>query len=121
MSYMGMDVAPGQVDLGTTNQPFADPAPHLPLFRITCTGKPHPHYGRTILTSDPGYALTTGKCADVGRITLQTMRGLSARAPYFSNGSAKDIRTVIDYYERRYNIGYTEQEKRDLENLMRAL
>lgn len=121
MSYMGMDVAPGQVDLGTTNQPFADPAPHLPLFRITCTGKPHPHYGRTILTSDPGFALTTGKCADVGRITLQTMRGLSARAPYFSNGSAKDLRGVIDYYERRYNIGYTEQEKRDLENLMRAL
>ncbi|HEV7289837.1 hypothetical protein [Sphingomonas sp.] len=121
MSYMGMDVAPGQVDLGTTNQPFADPAPHLPLFRITCTGKPHPHYGRTILTSDPGFALTTGKCADVGRITLQSLRGMSARAPFFSNGSAKDIRTVIDYYERRYNIGYAEQEKRDLENLMRAL
>jgi hypothetical protein len=121
MSYMGMDVAPGQVDLGTTNQPFADPAPHLPLFRITCTGKPHPHYGRTILTNDPGYALTTGRCADVGRITLQSLRGLSARAPYFANGGAKDIRGVIDYYERRYNIGYTEQEKRDLENLMRAL
>ena len=121
MSYMGMDVAPGQVDLGTTNQPFADPAPHLPLFRIACTGKPHPHYGRTILTSDPGYALTTGKCADVGRITLQSLRGMSARAPYFSNGSAKDLRGVIDYYERRYNIGYTEQEKQDLVNLMRAL
>lgn len=121
MSYMGMDVAPGQVDLGTTNQPFADPAPHLPLFRITCTGKPHPHYGRTILTSDPGYALTTGKCADVGRITLQSLRGMSARAPFFSNGSAKDLRGVIDYYERRYNIGYTEQEKVDLVNLMRAL
>lgn len=121
MSYMGMDVAPGQVDLGTTNQPFADPAPHLPLFRVTCTGKPHPHYGRTILTSDPGYALTTGKCADVGRITLQSLRGMSARAPYFSNGSAKDLRGVIDYYERRYSIGYTEQEKQDLVNLMRAL
>ena len=121
MSYMGMDVAPGQVDLGTTNQPFADPAPHLPLFRITCTGTPHPHYGRTILTSDPGYALTTGRCADVGRITLQTLRGLPARAPYFSNGSAKDIRGVIDYYDRRYAIGYTEQEKADLTNLMRSL
>ena len=121
MSYMGMDVAPGQVDLGTTNQPFADPAPHLPLFRVTCLGKPHPHYGRTILTSDPGYALTTGRCADVGRITLQTMRGLSARAPYFSNGSARDLRGVIDYYDRRYTIGYSEQEKQDLVNLMRAL
>jgi cytochrome c peroxidase len=121
MSQMGNDVAPGQVDLGTTTQPFADPAPHLPLFRITCTGEPHPHYGPVIHTSDPGYALTTGRCADVGKITLQSMRGLAARAPYFSNGSAKDLRAVIDYYDRRYNIGYTEQEKQDLVNLMSAL
>jgi hypothetical protein len=121
MTYMGMDVAPGQVDLGTTNKPFADPLAHLPLFRVTCTGKPHPHYGRTILTHDPGYALTTGRCADVGRITLQSLRGLSGRAPFFSNGSAKDLRGVVDYYERRYNIGYTEQEKQDLVNLMRSL
>jgi hypothetical protein len=121
MSQMGMDVAPGQVDLGTTNLPFADPQPDLPLFKVTCRGAPHPHYGRVIYTHDPGYALTTGRCADVGRITLQSLRGLSARAPYFSNGSAKDLRAVIDFYDRRYNIGYTEQEKQDLVNLMRAL
>ena len=121
MSQMGMDVAPGQVDLGTTNLPFADPQPDLPLFKVTCLGAPHPHYGRVIWTHDPGYALTTGRCADVGRITLQSLRGLAARAPYFSNGSAKDLRAVIDYYDRRYHIGYTEQEKQDLVNLMRAL
>ncbi|PSJ42324.1 hypothetical protein C7I55_07440 [Sphingomonas deserti] len=121
MTQMGNDVAPGQVDLGTTTQPFADPAPHLPLFRITCRRDPHPHYGRVIYTSDPGYALTTGRCADVGKITLQSMRGLAARAPYFSNGSAKDLRAVVDYYDRRYRIGYTEQEKQDLVNLMSAL
>jgi len=49
------------------------------------------------------------------------MRGLAARAPYFSNGSAADLRAVVDYYDRRYHIGYTEQEKRDLVNLMRSL
>ena len=121
MSQMGMDVAPGQVDLGTTTLPYADPAPHLPLFRITCTGKPHPHYGREIYTHDPGFALTTGRCEDVGKITLQTLRGLAARAPYFSNGSARTLREVVEYYDRRYNIGYTEQEIQDLVNLMEAL
>jgi hypothetical protein len=121
MSQMGNDVAPGQVDLGTTTEPFADPQPHLPLFRITCTGAPHPHYGRVIYTHDPGFALTTGRCADVGKITLQSMRGLAARAPYFSNGTARDLRAVVDYYDRRYNIGYTEQEKQDLVNLMSVL
>jgi hypothetical protein len=121
MSMMGNDVAPGQVDLGTTTLPFADPQPWLPTFRITCLRRPHPHYGRVIYTHDPGYALTTGRCADVGKITLQSMRGLAARAPYFSNGSAKDLRGVIDYYDRRYSIGYTEREKQDLVNLMSVL
>jgi hypothetical protein len=121
MSQMGNDVAPGQVDLGTTTEPFADPQPQLPLFRITCTGAPHPHYGRVIYTHDPGFALTTGRCADVGKITLQSMRGLAARAPYFSNGTARDLRAVVDYYDRRYDIGYTEQEKQDLVNLMSVL
>jgi hypothetical protein len=121
MSQMGNDVAPGQVDIGTTTAPFADPAPHLPLFRVTCTDEPHPHYGREIFTSDPGYALTTGRCSDVGKITLQSMRGLAARAPYFSNGSANTLRDIVEFYERRYNIGYTEQEKQDLVNLMSVL
>jgi hypothetical protein len=121
MSQMGNDVAPGQVDLGTTTQPFADPQPWLPLFRITCLREPHPHYGRVIQTHDPGFALTTGRCADVGKITLQSMRGLAARAPYFSNGTAKDLRGVVDYYDRRYAIGYTEQERQDLVHLMEAL
>ncbi|MHC9086876.1 hypothetical protein ACYX7E_17840 [Luteimonas sp. RIT-PG2_3] len=121
MSQMGMDVAPGQVDLGTTTQPFADSQPHLPLFRITCSGPPHPHYGKVIHTHDPGFALTTGQCSDVGKITLQTLRGLAARAPYFSNGSAKTLREVIEYYDRRYNIGYSEQEIQDLVHLMEAL
>lgn len=121
MTRMGNDVAPGQVDLGTTTLPFADPLPDFPLFRITCTGAPHPHYGRVILTHDPGFALTTGRCADVGKITLQSLRGLAGRAPYFVNGSARSLREVIDYYDRRYNIGFTEQDKVDLVNLMGAL
>ncbi len=121
MTQMGNDVAPGQVDLGTTTLPFADPWDDLPLFRITCLKQPHPFYGKVIYTYDPGFALTTGRCADVGKITLQSMRGLAARAPYFSNGLAKDLRGVVDYYDRRYDIGYTEQEKQDLINLMSVL
>ncbi len=121
MSQMGNDVAPGQVDLGTTTLPYADPWPDLPLFRITCINRPHPFYGRVFYTYDPGFALTTGRCADAGKITLQSMRGLAGRAPYFSNGLAKDLRGIVDYYERRYNIGYTEQEKQDLVNLMSVL
>jgi hypothetical protein len=123
MQRTGMDVAPGQVDIGTTNSPHANSSPELPLFKLTCkaTAKAHPHLGRVVYTQDPGFALTTGKCIDIGKITIQQMRALAARPPYFSNGSARTIREIVDYYERRYRIGFTEQEKQDLTNLMSVL
>ena len=52
---------------------------------------------------------------------MQQFRGIAARAPYFSNGSAQNIRELIDFYDRRYNIQYSEQEKTDLGNFLRAL
>lgn len=123
MQRSGMDVAPGQIDLGTTNSPHADPSPELPLFRLTCKpgARPHPYLGPVVLTQDPGFALTTGRCQDIGKITMQNMRGLAARAPYFSNGSARTLRDIVDFYDRRYRIGYTERDKQDLVNLMSVL
>ena len=82
---------------------------------------PHPFLGRVILTQDPGRALVTGKCADVGAITVQQLRGLSARAPYFSNGSAKTLADVVNFYDRRFQAGYTPAEKQDLVNFLSVL
>jgi hypothetical protein len=123
MLHTGLDVAPGQVDLGTTNFPASQPDPELPLFKLTCDPRflPHPYLGRVVYTQDPGYALTTGKCIDIGKITAQSMRALSARAPYFANGSARTLREVVDFYDRRYGIGFTDREKQDLVNLMSVL
>jgi hypothetical protein len=125
MHMTGMDTANGWMDIGTTNHPWAlEPAespwakklPELPLFKITCRADlpPHPFLGRTIHTQDPGRALISGKCEDVGAIVIQQFRGLAARAPYFSNGSAASLREVVDFYDRRFNIRFTEQEKVDL-------
>ena len=58
---------------------------------------------------------------EVNGVGHALLRGLSARAPYFSNGSAGSLREVVDYYDRRYNIGYSEQEKVDLVNFLGAL
>lgn len=119
----GHDVAPGWIDLGTQNMPTANPLPHLPLFKLTCRPDvpPHAYLGRVIYTHDPGRALITGKCLEIGAINLQQMRGLAARAPYFSNGSAANLREVVDYYDRRFDIGYSEQEKQDLVNFLSVL
>ncbi len=132
MHMTGMDTANGWMDLGTTNLPWAKEAPRnpwqtedelMPLFKITCHKdvQPHPYLGRVIYTQDPGRALISGKCNDVGAIVMQQFRGLAARAPYFSNGSAANIRELVDFYDRRYNIQYSEQEKADLGNFLMSL
>ena len=52
---------------------------------------------------------------------MQQFRGLAARAPYFANGSAESLRDLVDFYDRRFNIGYTAQERDDLINFLSAL
>jgi cytochrome c peroxidase len=52
---------------------------------------------------------------------MQQLRGLAARAPYFSGGVAWNLREVADFYDRRFAIGYTEQEKQDLVNFLSVL
>jgi hypothetical protein len=132
MHMTGMDTANGWMDIGTTNLPWAtevplnpwtEARPQMPLFRVTCKPgvRPHPFLGRVIYTQDPGRALISGLCNDVGTIVMEQFRGLAARAPYFSNGSAATLRELVDFYDRRYTIGYSDQEKQDLVNFLGAL
>jgi cytochrome c peroxidase len=132
MHMTGMDTVNGWMDVGTTNLPWATEPPQspwstekaeMPLFKLTC-GKAvasHPFLGRVIYTQDPGRALISGKCNDIGTIVMQQFRGLSARAPYFSNGSAKGLRELVDFYDRRFNIQLSEQERQDLVNFLSVL
>jgi hypothetical protein len=114
-------------DIGTTNLPTAlltkGESPELPVFRIICdaSAPPHPQLGRTFLTQDPGRGLITGKCADVGSILMQQFRGLTARAPYFANGSTADLAELVEFYDRRFKIGLTDKEKQDLANFLSIL
>jgi cytochrome c peroxidase len=72
-------------------------------------------------TTDPGRALITGAWKDIGRVKGPILHGLSSRAPYFHNGSARTLEDVLDFYENRFNIGLTAQEKEDLIAFLSAL
>ena len=52
---------------------------------------------------------------------MQQLRGLAARAPYFASGSAKTLREVVDFYDRRFDMKLSDQEKEDLINFLGAL
>ena len=61
------------------------------------------------------------KSVQLAAIVMQQLRGLAARAPYFANGSAKTLREVVDFYDRRFDMKLTDQEKEDLINFLGAL
>jgi len=77
--------------------------------------------GETVQTTDPGRAMITGKWADIGKFKGPVLRGLAARAPYFHNGMARSLEDVVQFYEDRFHIGLTPQEKADLIAFLKAL
>ena len=77
--------------------------------------------GQTVQTTDPGRALVTGRWKDISRFKGPTLRALASRAPYFHNGSAASLETVVEFYDVRFNIGLTPQEKSDLVAFLQTL
>lgn len=118
--------ARGQRAIGTggLHARLGGPAPDkaLPLFEVACKpGFSIPFIGTRVRTNDPGLALITGRCADVGRTSVPQVRALAGRAPYFSNGSAATTADVVRFYNQRFGISLTAGEIRDLANFLLAL
>ena len=102
------------LDLGLTTAAVRTPDMPLYTLRNTTTGE-------VVRTTDPGRALITGKWSDVSLFKGPILRGLPARAPYFHNGFAATLAEVVDFYNQRFNIGLSEQDKSDLLAFLRAL
>jgi len=105
---------PAPLDIGIADA--SRRTPDLPLYTLR-----NLQTGVTIQTTDPGRALLTGQWKDIGRFKGPVLRALAARAPYFHNGSAATLEDVLDFYDTRFNIGFTDQEKADLIAFLSAL
>jgi cytochrome c peroxidase len=105
------------INIGIAN---VDPPPPaldisgLPVFTLQCGGN-------TYVVTDPGRALISGNCDDIGKFKGPILRGLAARAPYFHNGSAATLLDVVNFYNQRFGIGFTDQQKKDLVNFLKTL
>jgi cytochrome c peroxidase len=96
--------------------------PDLPVYLISgCTDPFDAAHPASFYTSDPGKALLTGKCADFNRIKGPVLRGLAARAPYFHNGAAANLRELVNFYNQRFKMGLTEEQKSDLVAFLNSL
>ncbi len=108
----------GIADAGSKAPPALDIS-GLPIFTLQCNQGSLA--GQTFVVTDPGRALISGQCADIGKLKGPILRGLAARAPYFHNGSAATLTDVVNFYNQRFNIGLTNQQKQDLVNFLGTL
>lgn len=65
--------------------------------------------------------MISGQCKDIGRLKGPVLRGLASRAPYFHNGSAATLMDVVNFYDDRFKLGFTNTDKEDLVNFLNAL
>ncbi len=105
------------LNIGTTEYPpmAALDVSGLPVYTIQCSD------GTLRQVTDPGRALISGKCADIGKLKGPVLRGLAGRAPYFHNGGAATLQDVVEFYNQRFKLGLNEQQKSDLVAFLQTL
>jgi len=89
---------------------------NLPVYMLH-----NPASGADVAVTDPGKAMLSGVWTDIGKTKGPMLRGLAGRAPYFHNGSAKDLTTVVNFYNERFAIGLTPYQVKDLVAFLNAL
>jgi hypothetical protein len=101
------------LDIGLVDESLR--TPDMPLYTIECDN------GTVRKVTDPGRALISGKCADIGKFKGPVLRSLAARAPYFHNGLGTDLNAVIEFYNERFDMNLTAQQKSDLAAFLATL
>jgi cytochrome c peroxidase len=135
---VGNHSLPLALDIGTGHEPTLenDPLiasgvsqlsfPELPIYQITGCPNPfadpsQPAAPYVILTTDPGKGLVSGLCSDVSRTKGPILRGLAVRAPYFHNGAARNLQELIEFYNLRFQMNLTNDEKDQLIAFLNSL
>jgi hypothetical protein len=96
--------------------------PDLPVYRIKgCQNPFDPTESESFDTTDPGKALISGLCSDFNRGKGPILRGLAARAPYFHNGAAADLDELVNFYDQRFQMKLTKEQKEELVAFLNSL
>ncbi len=96
--------------------------PDLPVYLISgCPNPFNPGEPESFYTTDPGKALISGLCSDFNRGKGPILRGLAARAPYFHNGAAANLDELVNFYNQRFQMNLTAEQKEDLVAFLNSL
>jgi cytochrome c peroxidase len=104
--------------------------PDLPVFTFNCPVGSISYFSNPVMvngvtydqyqTTDPGVGWITGKCNDLGKFKVSSLRGIAARPPFFHGGEAATMRDVVIFYNNRFNMNLSAQDIEDLVNFLNA-
>lgn len=90
----------------------------LPNYTDVLGGRTMPFlHDPTEVGTDPAYAARTA----TGKYRTTPLRGLWQHPPYFHDGSAADLRAVVDHYDDRFKLGLTAAQKADLIEFLKTI
>jgi hypothetical protein len=95
--------------------------PSITVCKLDLTTNPPSPTSNCKTTTDLGQALIDGKFDHVGKIKGPILRGLAARAPYFHNGSAATLMDAVNFYDVRFGLNLSDQDKHDLVAFLKTL
>jgi hypothetical protein len=110
----GTNIQNRQFDIETASAEARTPDLPLYTFRNRTTGEERQ-------LTDAGRGQVTGAWGDLGKFKTPSIRALAARAPYFHNGIAPTVESVVRHYERHLGFIYTDKERADLVAFLKAL
>jgi hypothetical protein len=96
--------------------------PDLPIFLVSGCASPF-SAGQPVsfYTTDLGKGMISGLCSDVNRVKGPILRGVAGRAPYFHNGAAATLLQAVNFYNQRFAMNLTEEQKRQLVAFLNSL
>lgn len=96
--------------------------PDLPVFLVSgCKSPFSAEQPVSFYTTDLGKGMITGLCSDFNRVKGPILRGLAGRAPYFHNGAAATLLQAVNFYNARFAMNLTEEQKRQLVAFLNSL
>jgi len=139
IGFANQVVGVGPSSMNSPNMPVDFLAKDLPSYKLRCNANGMAAYGASrglsgchdgselgipvdeVTVNDPGRSLITGSWPSVAAFKAKTLRNLSARPPYFHDGSAATLADVVEHYKKALGFELTDAEKQDLVNFLSAL
>jgi hypothetical protein len=117
-----LNIGTGDPSPGNPSQNLGDlDIGYLPMITVCQTDATGQLTSNCKTTSDLGQGLIDGNFDHIGKIKGPVLRGLSARAPYFHNGSAQTLLDVVRFYEHRFGLVLTPGQESDLVAFLSSL